>query len=499
MEIKFSGTFNKDDNHYLFSHEFQIENEVKTLKIEFNVREDYQFRCVLWDSNHIVRLQYLHGKAWKTIVIDEKECSMGVYPGPIPIGTWKMDFFSYEAEYHPTKLEVSCDYEIQIEYGNDILNENTSILSLGNHLWVNYEKENNCLTLKDYDWTEKKNDTMKWYKGDFHTHTRLSDGEMSPDEEIIEAEKSGLDFFVVTEHNIIPTGWTTGNCLVIPGVEITSTKGHFNILGIKKWVNLAEHLYDNGLETEKGMSNLMDTAKKMNALISINHCMLSPWSWQFKETKLNEINTIEVCCSPTFPGSADANDKVLTLWNTLWNDGHNIWGIGGSDSHLLPGKSYAAGGSPDLIGDPGTFVLANALSADEILDSVKKGRVYISRGPVLDIKIMADNHIYYPGSDLTEIFTSEDKAVKIGYTLGITNLNKKLKIMYLQNGEVINSEKIDCDGIYKFETIWSGKDYSWMRIEMRDEEDNFVLCTNPIFKGSRKQSLKNWGQLYVNL
>lgn len=91
-------------------------------------------------------------------------------------------------------------------------------------------------------------------KGDFHTHTMLSDGSVMPDFRVTEAWAEGLDIISITDHiehrpnkNILPDDLNLGynlalskaeelNILLIPGTEISKkmpNPGHFNALFVK--------------------------------------------------------------------------------------------------------------------------------------------------------------------------------------------------------------------------------------------------------------------------
>src|SRR5699024_9351246 len=72
-------------------------------------------------------------------------------------------------------------------------------------LWQ--KKQDTMLSLESFDSHQVFQQEKKWYKGDFHTHTIYSDGEMTREENIEMANKQSLDFFVATDHNIIPTSW----------------------------------------------------------------------------------------------------------------------------------------------------------------------------------------------------------------------------------------------------------------------------------------------------
>lgn len=66
-------------------------------------------------------------------------------------------------------------------------------------------------------------DEMKWYAGDFHTHTIFSDGKMTREENNDIAKKQNLDFFIPTDHNIFHYKWPKyDDVFIYPGVEITS-------------------------------------------------------------------------------------------------------------------------------------------------------------------------------------------------------------------------------------------------------------------------------------
>src|SRR5690625_7534503 len=87
--------------------------------------------------------------------------------------------------------------------------------------------------------------------------------------------------------------------------------------------------------TEEGMNKIL-TADYGNAVISINHPFLTEWKWLLSETPLNKIDTMEIWNDPTYPYNVKATERALLAWNYLLNDGYNITGIGGSDSHFKP-------------------------------------------------------------------------------------------------------------------------------------------------------------------
>lgn len=80
-------------------------------------------------------------------------------------------------------------------------------------------------------------------EGDFHVHSRFSDGFMSPAEIPFAARRAGLDVVAVTDHNTAFPGrvarWVSeriGGPIVIPGEEITSSTHHVIAIGVEETV-----------------------------------------------------------------------------------------------------------------------------------------------------------------------------------------------------------------------------------------------------------------------
>ncbi|MCL6597043.1 MAG: CehA/McbA family metallohydrolase, partial [Firmicutes bacterium] len=116
----------------------------------------------------------------------------------------------------------------------------------------------------------------RWYRGDLHLHTLLSDSRLSADLLSRLALERGLDFAVITEHNTLTTAWVTTSLLVIPGVELTSTRGHVNVLGVRSFPPLW-YGEDPTLESEPAIDRLLTAYAAEGAVCSVNHPLLEPW------------------------------------------------------------------------------------------------------------------------------------------------------------------------------------------------------------------------------
>jgi len=90
-------------------------------------------------------------------------------------------------------------------------------------------------------------------EGDFHVHTTLSDGSLTPLGVVRQAERRGLDVIALTEHNsarpgAIARGWAHfrggDTPIVLQGEEITSKHFHLIAVGIHDTVSPSQPLED---------------------------------------------------------------------------------------------------------------------------------------------------------------------------------------------------------------------------------------------------------------
>lgn len=83
-------------------------------------------------------------------------------------------------------------------------------------------------------------------RGAYHVHTRRSDGRGSIEEVVRAAREAGLQFVVVTDHNVMSPedqGWRDG-VLVVQGSEVSAPYGHVVALGIERELSREERQRD---------------------------------------------------------------------------------------------------------------------------------------------------------------------------------------------------------------------------------------------------------------
>lgn len=482
MLIKINCNLGSFNGLLVQTHSVKIEEKISCLNIKFNTTDNAWLQFMLWDPLGRLRMQHLHLDKQSSIIISEKlnENGCTVAGGDLPIGEYTLEMF--------VDIRNNIEYEIIIE------NKSSANVDNGFELWTDGNYLSREIFLNKYDYTKKLSEESRWYSGDCHTHSIISDGKQTVKGSMASAEKIGLDFYFITEHNILPTAWAKGSVLAIPGIEITWETGHFNALGLNKWIDFRLNSIDGGLSTEAGMNRLLHDATNNGSICSINHPSLYPYSWQYNDTLIKNIDTIEIINDPTFLDNKLATEKALILWNILWQDGHKVWGIGASDSHILPEEKHQGSNSPSLIGDPKTWVYSNGLSPEGIIDSIKQGRVYVSRGPEMHMSINCEGEEYLPGSDLSEHF-NRNKKMLLQYSIKIDGMEEECELRFIENNVEVICRKIINGENYNFQFLWSGEDYIWNRIELKNKKGDLLLFTNPIFKGKGEKILKNWGEL----
>lgn len=195
---------------------------------------------------------------------------------------------------------------------------------------------------------------QRWYKGDLHIHTTASDGHSTPEEMSLRAERQGLDYYAVTDHNYWHRGWPESSALVLPGIEITTESGHMNLFGYGPF------------------------------LLSLNHPYLSKWRWKIPELAFASLDCLEIDNNPTLAyeaglGAAQANRMAVQLSDLLWADGYRICAVGGSDAHLKEKERYGESPYASRPGEPATWLYLDKRSAEEVQKALKSCHAYVTR------------------------------------------------------------------------------------------------------------------------
>jgi hypothetical protein len=286
-----------------------------------------------------------------------------------------------------------------------------------------------------------------WLRGDLHCHTLHSDGDSWPHDMLEHAVRRGLDFLGVTDHN--QTGHhadyarVTGKHLpvLLPGIEVTTYRGHWNAWGTSTWWEFRE-------TTEQATSAAMQAAAASGALVSVNHPKPFGPAWEYPHAV--GYHAIEVW-NGDWPRE---NEVSLAWWDSLLRAGRRPVALGGSDTHELKALDADARHGRQL-GLPTTWAhLQGEATSAAILDALRAGKVFISR----DV-------------DGPQVYVSREAARVVG-AKGAT------LVLIDQHGRVARQTVASEEWKLEVHPDWSG----YLRAEVRDSDSNDMLAlSNPLF------------------
>ena len=232
----------------------------------------------------------------------------------------------------------------------------------------------------------------KLYLGDLHTHTIASDGVLSIPELARHAQRHGLAFLAISDHNQAVDPAILKNIpgiTLIPGIEWTHYSGHASFLGAGQADD--QPFFTHSFEEVQARFR---SARARGALIIIDHPCDENCGFQF------DLNQLPFDCLEIWNGPMrESNFKAVALWQSLLASGKKISAVGGSDYHR--DKLFQILGGPCM----GVYAMSNA--AEDILGAIHTGHSFITfapQGPTIaleiDAGIMGDTIPWQPNCDL---------------------------------------------------------------------------------------------------
>jgi hypothetical protein len=220
-----------------------------------------------------------------------------------------------------------------------------------------------------------------WYFGEMHSHTLHSDGKWELVGLAAHARRVGCDFLCLTDHNTVSGVLDPGELPItlVPGMELTTFHGHHPMYGIKAMIPW---------HRDGRVLPLRETgkvAREMGGIVGVAHpfvpgdplctgCRmvegLDPTSFDLMEVWYRRWDS---------PGTD--NEAAYALWNRYWREGHRITAVAARDWH----GPEQDGPFPGPL--PFTGVYAEDNTPEAILEGIRRGRVILSGGPILDLSI----------------------------------------------------------------------------------------------------------------
>lgn len=223
----------------------------------------------------------------------------------------------------------------------------------------------------------------KWYKGNLHTHTNLSDGDEHPRRVVNWYKDHNYNFLVISDHNIlVETKYMDtdkdDDFLLIPGEEVTGSferrPVHLNGININKLVPVQQ-----GSSVGNMVQNNVDAIHEAGGIAMLNHP-----TWR-KAISAKDVLNVKGCellevynMTETNNFAAGGAPSMEMFWDSLLSNNIIIYGTATDDAHNFIGEF-----SSRSLHHPGrgwVYVRANELTADAITSALKNGDFYASTG-----------------------------------------------------------------------------------------------------------------------
>jgi len=225
---------------------------------------------------------------------------------------------------------------------------------------------------------------MTWFKGNLHTHTARSDGDINLDGVVHWYASRGYDWLAITDHNLglLPESAAKlsekHGILVLSGNEVTGT-GHVVGLGITENCNKADFCQPSVRDSLQAAVDWIRDHGGVPILAHPNwgHVYGAGVIAQIKDCNLFEVHNASPDCNTFAAGGFPGTDDI---WNAALNMGLRLYGVGSDDSHhYLPEKFHLVHASAHG-GECATYVACNKLTAKAVLAALEAGRCVASSG-----------------------------------------------------------------------------------------------------------------------
>lgn len=336
-------------------HAFQVEPNATKVLVRFvfykAMHGDGQLFLALFDTEDFRGACMKPGMVGEVVLdlwVGLDDATPGAIPGALPEGAWRVMVDVNEITVPLTyRLQVFVDYVI-----GDRVDDGASAV-------VPYPADHIVKA------------EAGWYQGELHAHSTESDGQFPVATVVQAARDVGLDFLSLTDHFTV-SQWgklaplVNGTTALLRAYEITSHRGHANVQGLHSWI---DGYVD---RPDWTMNDAADAAHAQGALFCVNHAYSGTLGWRVHEFEWDKADLFEVYHHL----EGGNNSWQIALWDSLLARGYRLVGVGGIDSHDPFSGNHA-------LGQARTWVYADELSERGIIAGLRRGQVYVSRGPEL--------------------------------------------------------------------------------------------------------------------
>jgi hypothetical protein len=291
----------------------------------------------------------------------------------------------------------------------------------------------------------------RFWRGNLHTHSTLSDGRRSPEEVCRFYEAAGYDFLALTEHFLEQYGWPLADTRSFRSACFTTIIGAELHPALDRMeLGAPWHILAVGLPLDFAPSPLVETGPELarRALETGAFVVAAHPRWFTMTDRdveaLGPIHAIEIYNA----SCADDNDSADSAYmlDVLLARGRRLYACATDDAHFVPNSRDREAGW--------VMVKSETLDPDALVTALKAGDYYSSTGPVIhDLTIEPGKRLWLRCSPANRVFLLGGPAT------------------YIALGE---------QGVTEAEFDLSAWRSPYLRVLVRDEEER-KAWTNPVW------------------
>ena len=303
----------------------------------------------------------------------------------------------------------------------------------------------------------------KFYKGNLHCHTTISDGVLSPEETIREYASKGYDFIALTDHLIYNALTKIGNepMLVIPGTELHCSRfpkpmGDDCIAATHHMVCLdmgknhpGTPFAQSEVIPETKCADSLSSFRQMQELVKDRRMAVIYCHPVWSRIELEDLLQLDgFMAMEIFNAESDTCGDVAgttVYWDSLLRRNRKVFGVATDDCHQLFN-----------IGKGWIQVKSEELTHEAIMENFMQGNFYASNGPEIYDFYIEDGYLYVECSPCRMIH--------------MTCFDKPGKTAFEKDGTLITSATIPINP----------ESLKYIRVMCEDAEGH-CAWTNPIF------------------
>ncbi len=317
-----------------------------------------------------------------------------------------------------------------------------------------------------------------YYPVELHSHTDHSDGDFSVEELIQNAIGFGYKALALTDHNTmsgmqeISEKKLDSRLPVMKGIEWTTYFGHMLVYDSDEMIDWRQASIDN-------IDEYIEEIKEANGLVGIAHpyAVGSPictgCHWRFHVKNWENVDYIEIWNSLN-PEESFSNKLAYQHWNSLLEQGYHISCGSGRDWHRRDKKN-----SNTAI----TYIgFAGELTVKTMKEALKKGRMYATLGPRIEMELKIEGEIYNLGDIVPKgqgMLTLLVLDTEIPYLQSFGFLSRKIRL--ITKGNIISDYESTDEDL----SVPVNLEPGYLRVEVlgvcKGRENERLIVTSPFY------------------